>query len=178
MHVCPCMWKFYHLSCVLVSVVPDLRAGLMGTYSSNVGLLLIASQNSLPKKNIHPSFKGQSCFPRGVHGVYVCKSCVYVCGNMLTGAALGPAAASQAQQQKPSDAGLYKVIYHAGKTSHGCREQKKKEKIRKKLDFSPSGFPHEEQILGHTLRKLHNSRERSEQLCSWVQGQEASMQLN
>lgn len=30
MHVCLCMWKFEHLMCVLISVVPDLRAGLMG----------------------------------------------------------------------------------------------------------------------------------------------------
>lgn len=87
---------------------------------------------------------------------------------MLTVAAPGPAAAaaSQTQQQNPSDAALNKVIYHAGETSHGCRRKEKKEKIRKKLDFSLSWFPQEEQILGHTLRKQHNSRERSERLCS------------
>lgn len=56
--------------------------------------------------------------------------------------------------------------------------EKKKEKIRKKLDFSLSWFPQEEQILGHTLRKLHNSRKHSERLCAWVQGRAASMQLN
>lgn len=50
MHICPCTWKFCLLICVLISVVPDLRAELMGTCSSNVGLLLIASQNNLPKK--------------------------------------------------------------------------------------------------------------------------------
>lgn len=49
-HVCMYTWKFYHLVCVLDSIVPDLRAGLMGTYSSNVGLLLIMSQNNLSKK--------------------------------------------------------------------------------------------------------------------------------
>lgn len=66
----------------------------------------------------------------GVASPEACTPCTCAClwarENMLTVAALGPAAASQTQQQNPSDAGLYKVIYHAGETSHGCRRKEKR----------------------------------------------------
>lgn len=91
-HVCLCTWKFYHLMCLFNSVVPDLRAGLMGTYSSNVGLLLIMSQNNLCKKHFHPFFKVQCCVPRGmsVHAhAHVCES---LCERMLSVVVFGSAA--------------------------------------------------------------------------------------
>lgn len=91
-HVCMCTWKFYHLVCVLDSIVPDLRAGLMGTYSSNVGLLLIMSQNNLSKKT-STLFSKASVVSREVwvrmQGANVCES---LCERMLSVAVFGSAA--------------------------------------------------------------------------------------
>lgn len=107
MHVCLCTWKFYHLMCVLVSVVPDLREGLMSTCFSNVGLLLIMSQNNLSKK-LPPFFQRPVLFPERYECACMCAS-LWVCERMLS-VALSGSAASQPQQQKCSEAGLHKVI--------------------------------------------------------------------
>lgn len=82
-----------------------------GPYSSNVGLLLIMSQNNLSKKLL-PFFSKASVVFREAR---MCAS-LWVCERMLSVAVFG-SATSQTQQQKHSYAGLHKNIYHADVTS-------------------------------------------------------------
>lgn len=136
MHVCLCTWKFYHLMCVFVSVVPDLREGLMGTCCSNVGLLLIMSQNNL-SKNLHPFFKGQCCFPRGmsVHACVQVFGCVKECWVLLC--------LVQQHHNHNSRNAVKQVCIKSFKRHISSKKRKKEKKLGKKFRLTHSSFPQE-----------------------------------
>lgn len=139
--VCLCTWKFCHLICVLISVVPDLRAGLMGTCSSNVGLLIIASQNNLPKK-LPPFLQRLELRPqrraRRVH-VHVSER-VKTCWQLQR-----PVQRRRRRRRRHKHSSRIPVMRVYIKSfimqarRHMGAGEKKKEKIRKKLDFRLRG---------------------------------------
>lgn len=137
MHVCPCTWKFCLLICVLISVVPDLRAGRTGTCSSNVGLFLIASQNNLPKK-LPPFLQRLELRPqRRARRVRV-----HVCERVKTCWQLQRSVQRRRHHNHSSRIPVMRVYIKSfimQARRHMGAGGRKKEKIRQKLDFSLSG---------------------------------------